>query len=576
MKGQTISHKKRDACQTILEVVLRNLGVPDVSAINMWFQRSKLGLYLIAHLMDAVDLIMHSRKDRAIWLMTDYDVDGVCATAVMVHALRIAGYTNVHYRTPKRITEGYGMKRSMVDEIKDENALIITCDNGITAIDAIAYAKEKGHTVIVTDHHLPMVDDAGTTILPPADVIIDPHVFADDDAFRDYCGAGIAYRIAYEILGEENRGYALALLPLAAVATVADAVPLVEENYVFVRNGLKYLSRRQTVAGLLALKDTFFLSEVYASHVGFQIGPCLNAPGRLLDHGSMLSVDLLLETDYGKARSKALAIKEINEDRKKLVSDAVSASAKLLKDRNAGSDPVVIYLPGACEGTVGIIAGKLAEKYGVPSLVFTDSFDKDVLKGSGRSIASVNLKDLLDKASTEFVTYGGHAGAAGMSVRRDNFEHMKKTVTEEARNIGYHAEQTDAIFYDLEVEADDVPKLLEELGRFRPFGEGNPPIMFKVNHFRMRPMPDGSPVRLMNANGVKFDSEPCSAVGFDLGITPPDRLCEVTMYGTLTYNFFKGEAYPQIELVDAEVGKPLVEATSMAERLRTMSKERRG
>ena len=553
---------KRGSEKTIKEVCLRNLGVKSTDEINAWFKKSYDGGYRLDGLNEALEFI-ESKEWDLIRVIGDYDIDGVTSTAQARLALSALGYT-VDDRIPRRFTEGFGLNPAIVEEVPElDNVLLITIDNGIAALDAITLAKKKGFSVIVIDHHLPVVVD-GKVTLPPADVIIDPNAIEGSADFNDYCGSALAYKVFTALIDRQTRcltdealkrykALKAVMQPLAMMGTIGDVTTLREENYVIARNGLSKLDKRCATPGTLALADKMWVQHPVASDIGFKIGPCINANGRLFDDGAGKSVNLLSCMDYSKALPMANEAVANNNTRKQQVEEGLLMAKNYIVANGFESDlPLVVYLKDVNEGIIGIIAGKLREEYGTVAIVFTNTEDENVYKGSGRSTDDIHLKNLLDEFSDCFVKYGGHAGAAGMSIKADCLEKFRRESNTYAKANGMVHEVIDTLNYDLEITEEMVPSSLDETLAFGPFGNGNEAPVFKVTGFRLNVV-EGKLKTYIGKNGVKLYSDHCTAIGFGLADALSASNAEtLTLYGMLSYSYFKGEATPQIEIIDFE------------------------
>ncbi len=340
--------------RTVEEVVCANTGM---TAKELLDDRND---YRIDGLSTAAAMLKKAvRKGQIIYIAGDYDVDGILATAILALALKALNAKMV-LRLPKRFTEGYGLKRGMVDRFQD-GQFLITVDNGISALDAVRRAREKGMEVIVTDHHLPVQDEqTGEARYPEANLIINPNAVPDSADFTGYCGAGIAFKLAAELLGT---GHPMIprLLSFAAIATVADSVPLTGENRRIVKEGLKTMVTRQgTTQGLYALLCALGLEAyVTAETVGFKLAPVINAPGRLKDNGSMEVLKLMLyDGPYSEAKCMAERLLEDNRERKELSDRWTEYVRQTVIERNlSGHVPIVVYEPDIPEGVIGIGGG---------------------------------------------------------------------------------------------------------------------------------------------------------------------------------------------------------------------------
>ncbi len=478
-------------------------------------------------------------RDARIGVASDYDCDGICSGMILKKGLERIGFT-VNIYTPDRVKEGYGLNKRIIDDaVGDGCDLLITCDNGIAAKDAISYAKQKGLSVIVTDHHEPQEE------LPEADVIIDPKadelMIADESGrwqvsvdkpypFKGLCGAGVAYKLIealYVSLGRSDDPDAAAdaslpvdsdtaavanvsipvstmknltigtdLLELAAIATVADVMELVDENRIIVKYGLRALRHTENkglrhILKLLRLEDV----QLKASDIGFRIGPTLNATGRIAEVSDAFS--LLSETDEVKAKELAEKLVGLNDRRKEMTEEGLQTALDILyrdnpdADRGVMEDVLVVYVPGVHESIVGLIAGKIKERFNYPAIVFTDGCSEDgesekYLKGSGRSIKNYHMFDRLMELKDLTTAFGGHEMAAGLTIPESNFDKLKTGLNKKS---GLCAEDFVAeLAIDLEVPLGYLSeKLIDELDKMGPFGVANPRPIFaqrdlKISH----------------------------------------------------------------------------------------------
>lgn len=526
---------------------LKIMGITSTDEINRWYIKARNDEYRIDYIQDVCDMIMQFR-DKHIYIMGDYDVDGISASAIMIRGLQWADCKNIHCRLPKRVSEGYGMCNAMIDEVEYPGSLIITVDNGIAALETVSYAKSMGHTVIVTDHHEPKVEN-GTVILPEADYVIDPKAIPGSADFDGYCGAGIAYKIVKRLLKGDRR---IALLtPIVALATICDQMKIIEENYYFVRDGLAKLNMTPqcTVPGITAIGNVMGVSHWDSNSFGFTVGPAVNAPERLKDGMSSLSLRALTSNDVKECQMIALELKRYNEERKMIEKKAVEETAAIIGDDVPY--PLIVYIKNLVEGIVGIVAGQVANKYDVPAAVFTDSSDPDILKGSFRTFGEYNVKEHMDICGDMFTKYGGHAEAAGASVRRDLFEDMRHKMEECSERPAQSADER--IPYDVEIDNEETPVAVLFNEKFQPFGNGNRNLIFKINNFKVIPY-FGAIKKHIGGNGIKLHSMYSDAVGFglwDLGerITGP---VTVTLYGELGLNRYNGKTTIQITVKHIE------------------------
>lgn len=581
-----MKYLKRGKQNNIMDVVLRNLNVADTEAINDWFRKSYAGRYRIDGLDEAIDILCGTTWDR-VQIVGDYDVDGCTSTAEMKLALSALGFP-VHTRVPHRFSEGFGLNTTIIDEIPDGKTLLITVDNGIAAHEAVALAKKRGMTVIITDHHLPSVT-GGRPDYPEADLIIDPNAIPNSADFNGYCGAGLAYKFLTKLIDrkiaettdekeiQKMKSIRIMLLPLCAMGTVADVMELKEENYVFVRNGLKMLEKRGATAGMMALHDKLWIKHPTADDIAYKSGPAINASGRLHDDGADRSVELLSCLDYREADLLVSEAIDNNNLRKQQVEAGMNRAEEIIAEREMSEDlPIVLYLPDINEGVVGILAGKISEEYGTVAMVFTDSDEEGILKGSGRAPESVNLKAMLDAIAPHFTRYGGHAGAAGMSVKKDGLNEMRNAALAYAKKHKLEHEEVKDLYYDLSIDAPQVPEQLTELVKYGPYGQGNEPVVFEIKNFSLLPGKDGQFKSKIGTSGVKLTGRTSEAVCFDGKLSEAllrSSALSYTLYGTLSYSYFRGEAKPQIGILGFTEEKLAAAETPLMKALREAQKK---
>ena len=428
-----------------------------------------------------VDIIMASiEAGERIRVVGDYDVDGVMSSYILYDGLRRAG-ADVSVDIPHRITDGYGINDRIINQAYNDGIhTIITCDNGIAAVNAINKAVELGMNVVITDHHEPQEN------LPEADAIIDPHQSGDSYPYSDICGATVAYKFIKLLFKEmEIESGREDYLEEVALATVCDVMPLLNENRIFVREGLRCMEKTQN-KGLSALMNVTGMSDktLSAYSLGFVLGPCINAAGRL--QSAMDAFQLLICEDEEAAYEKAASLKELNESRKEMteagVRQAIELMDKGLSDKKSdeeGLDQVlVIYVPGLHESLAGIVAGRIKESYYRPAIVFTDSEnDHTVLKGSGRSIEAYNMFEKINVHKDMLVKFGGHPLAAGLTIKKENLDQFRKVLNEEAGLT--ERDMLPRLMIDVPMPMYYVKmKLAEEIESLGPFGKGNESPLF--------------------------------------------------------------------------------------------------
>lgn len=432
----------------------------------------------------AADILLEKRDGgRRVRIIGDYDIDGVCSTYILYTGLRALGM-RVDYDIPDRIRDGYGLNIKLIERAAEEQVdTILTCDNGIAAVEEIERAKACGLTVIVTDHHEPGHYADGSEKLPPADAVVDPKQEGSRYPFHDICGAVVAWKLIgllFVRCGTELREWE-ALLPFAAIATVGDVMPLKKENRVIVREGLRAVSGCGN-PGLRALLELCGLDQrrLTAYHIGYVIGPCLNAGGRL--ESAKVGLRMLLEKDPSEAHRLAEHLKELNDERKQVTMDGLKEAEAQLDGGKEGV--LVVYLPDCHESVAGIIAGKLKERCYRPSIVLTNCSDPELVKGSGRSIEGYHMFQALEAVSDLLVKFGGHPMAAGLTLRREDIGALRQRLNQ---NAALTEEQlTEKLWIDLALPFSHTSEaLVEELARLEPFGQGNEKPVFAQKNVRI-------------------------------------------------------------------------------------------
>ncbi len=467
--------------------VIRNRGIEGKENIERYLYGDLDSLYspwLLKDMRPAVDILKRKLKEgQKIRIVGDYDIDGVCSTYILYQALKRLG-GNVDYAIPDRIKDGYGINESMIRAAAEDGInTILTCDNGISAFSQIQTAKEFGMTVIVTDHH-EVPADGEREILPPADAVIDPKQRSCSYPFPEICGAVVAYKLVQALYEESgvSREEWLELLEFAAIATVGDVMKLQDENRMIVKYGLKKLGHTKNL-GLkkLAEKTNLDLNSITAYHIGFVIGPCLNAGGRL--QTAKLALSMLLAKDEETAEELAQELKDLNDMRKDMT-EHWTAEAKVLADTQYRNDKVlVIFLPDCHESLAGIIAGRLREYCQKPAIVLTRS--EEAVKGSGRSIESYHMFQKLSEVKDLMLKFGGHPMAAGLSLLEENIDEFRRELNERS---GLTEEDFKAkLWIDVPMPIDYInERLVEELKILEPFGQGNEKPLFAQKQVRIR------------------------------------------------------------------------------------------
>lgn len=480
-------------------------------------------------------------------IVGDYDADGITSTAILVKLLRHFGVTPQTI-IPRRFTDGYGINETLIEGISD--SLIITVDNGIAAVEPILAAKEAGNKIIVLDHHLPQ------ETLPPADIIVDPHIHPEKNGYEDYCGAGLAYKLAeYLCAGQtaqEKKSLFFDLLVLSCLGTLADVMPLTGDNRYLVTQGLRIINHDgrypQLSSGLRAVLN--LAQRPYDEDtIKFQIAPILNAAGRLYNAGSTSVLKALLSQDEAQAAGFAAKMQQINERRKTLVTQCLE-QAQVAASYRADDPILIICCEGIPEGIIGILAGKLSEAYQKPAFVFSPIASlSGILKGSGRSYGDYDLFPLLQVVAPYVETAGGHTGAAGISVAQESYEEMAAAI--QAYAVEHPpAEPDDSLYYDLELREEELPLALNELKALAPYGPGVEKPVLMVRDYQLLPKGYHSH-RLMGRSNehIKLFGTQSDAVGFHLSQTYQELGSPecVDLLGTVGENRFQGRTTLQFQ-----------------------------
>ncbi len=478
---------KRFGISPVIARVIRNRGLETEEEIRKFLHGTLEDLYspwLLKDMPEAVALLQDKiREKKRIRIIGDYDADGICSTFILYEGLSDAGAV-VDTAIPHRIKDGYGLNEHLVeDAYADGIDTILTCDNGIAAAEQIALAKQKGMTVIVTDHHeVPYEEEEGGRryLLPPADAVVDPKQEGDSYPFKGICGGVVAYKVIcglYEKLGllPVKASLLQELLELAAFATICDVMELLDENRIIVRYGLSYMKNSKNL-GLQALMEVNGVDrqKLGSYTIGFVMGPCLNATGRL--DTATRALELLEARDRTEAVQLATLLKQLNDSRKEMTEEYVKRAVEEVEAGSLKQDRVlVIFLPDCHESLAGIIAGRVRERYYKPVFVLTRA--EDGVKGSGRSIETYHMYEEMTKVKELFLKYGGHKMAAGLSLRQENVEVFRRRINEVCTLTPEDMEER--IHIDVPMPVSFVSqRLVEELDALEPFGNGNPRPLF--------------------------------------------------------------------------------------------------
>ena len=467
----------------VLARIIRNRDVISDEDINSFLNGDISSLhdpYLFKDMKLAIKLIKGKvAEGKKIRIIGDYDVDGICATYILLKGLKTIG-AQVDTVIPHRIIDGYGLNDQLIEQAREDGIdTIITCDNGIAAAKQIDLAKEYNMTVIVTDHHeVPYIEESGEKkyILPKADALVDPKQDDCPYPFKGVCGAMIAYKLVSVLLENNHKNVLEELIPFAAMATVCDVMELLDENRIIVKEGLK-LMKNPVNTGLRALMIVTGLSEkkVSAYHFGFVLGPTINATGRL--DTAQRALELFDTDDFNKACMIATQLKELNDSRKKLTEDGTDKAINIIETNGYDKDNVlVVYLKDTHESIAGIIAGRIKEKYYKPTIVLTEA--EDGVKGSGRSIEGYNMYEELTKVNDLFTKYGGHKMAAGVSLANEEcIEELRKRLN--ANQCLTKEDLCRKLKIDVPMPLSYITKkLIQSFELLEPCGTANPKPLF--------------------------------------------------------------------------------------------------
>lgn len=479
----------------IIARLMRNRDVIGDEAIDFYLNGTVEDLYdgLLMKDMDrAVDILKEKIEEgKKIRVIGDYDIDGVNATYILQQGLAGLG-ADVDTDIPDRIKDGYGLNQMLIDRaLEDDVDTIITCDNGIAAMNEIAYGKENGMTIVVTDHHeVPYLEENGEKkyLLPPADAVVDPHRADCEYPFKGLCGAAVAYKLVevlYRVSGKSEQEVdhlQESLMENVAIATIGDVMDLVGENRVFVKKGLELLKTTKN-EGLHALMQCTGVdtANLNTYHIGFVIGPCINAGGRL--DTAKRALELLNASNRREAVTLAADLKELNDSRKEMTEEGVEEAVRQIESSSWKDDQVlVVYLPECHESIAGIIAGRIKERYYRPTFVLTKG--ETGVKGSGRSIEAYDMFAEMNRCRELFTKFGGHKLAAGLSLEEEKVEVFRKRINELADLTEEDLQMKVSI--DMRLPFPYInEELIHELKILEPFGKGNGKPLFAESKLRV-------------------------------------------------------------------------------------------
>jgi len=542
--------------------IIRNRDVMGQEAVEKYLNGGLKDLYS-PHLlkdMDRTVAILREKKEqlKPIRIVGDYDIDGVCSTYLLYQALSQVGAV-VDYEIPDRLKDGYGINESIIRAAAADGIdTILTCDNGIAAVEQIKLAKELGLTVLITDHH-DIMKENGMEILPPADAVVNPKQEECQYPFPDICGGMVAYKLVqalYEAFHVPMEKW-LEMVEFAAIATVGDVMKLQDENRIIVKEGLNRIGKTKSL-GLLKLieRNDLDKDQISAYQIGFVIGPCLNAGGRL--QTAKLALSLLLSREEEEADQMALELKALNDQRKDMTKQGTSEAVEQVEALYREDKVLVVYLPECHESLAGIIAGRLREYFQKPAFVLTDG--EESVKGSGRSIETYHMFDALVEVKELLLKFGGHPMAAGLSLPKENVDKFRKCLNEQARLT--YEDFIRKVWIDVPMPLEYINEpLIEELELLEPFGQGNEKPLFAQKGLNIRS------VRVLgkNRNAVKFSlatdqGTPMDAMMFADGDSFLEELGDSRVLDVIYYpavNEYNGNKNLQIVIRNYKIPKSL-------------------
>lgn len=566
--GEKFHINPRTAC------LIRNRDVVGDDQIERYLYGTISDLYdgmLMKDMDKAVEILKEKiQNQEKIRVIGDYDIDGVNSTYILLEGIRGLG-GDVDIDIPDRMKDGYGLNKNLVERALDEGVdTIVTCDNGIAATEEIRYGKDMGMTVIVTDHHeVPYEEDEDgkkTYLLPPADAVVDPKREDCEYPFKGLCGAGVAYKLIealYNACGQdvEDVDY---LMENVAIATVGDVMDLVDENRIFVRQGLEMIKCTKNL-GLRALIQCTQvpLERLSPYHIGYVLGPCMNASGRL--DTAKRSLELLCAQTKKEADVLAGDLKALNDSRKELTEQAVNQAVDQVETTEIKEDKIlVIYLPDCHESLAGIVAGRIRERYHKPAIVLTKA--EKGAKGSGRSIETYHMYEGLNRCKDLLTKFGGHRLAAGMSLEEEKIEEFRQRLNELSGLT--EEDMIEKVSIDMQMPLSVVgEEFIQEISLLEPFGKGNPKPLFAEkeieilsgrilgkNHNVMK-------LRVKSKEGIEIDAMYFGDIEKfreDMGAKYGERAVEEMLSGRRTGMKISAVYYPEI---NEYMGKKTVQIT---------------
>ena len=523
-KNNYLSNLKNKNITKLEALILANRDIVDPKVVDSFINPTLEKLhdpFLLKDMEKAIDLIIETMENgESIRIFGDYDQDGISSTMTLLDGL-LYFYDDISYDIPDRVIDGYGISDRMIDRAIEANvSLVITCDNGISAIDQVKRLKENGIKVIVTDHHQVSKKEEGEwveQILPQADCVINPKRLDNTYPFDDLCGAGVAFKLIqalYQRL-DGDMEYLYGLLEYVAMGTVCDVVSLTDENRIFVREGLKRINNTEKLAIKALVEENSWNREVSAYTLGFIIGPCMNATGRLST--AKLAIDMLMEDDIEKIRTYAKKLVSLNTERKELTNIGLEKTLEIIKDKKYYNDDIIIVdVENIEESICGIIAGRIKEKFNKPTIIMTESSQDGILKGSGRSIEAYNIYKEVFEIKDILESFGGHPMACGLSIRSDKVKEFRQKLNDKSKLK--KDDFVNIINIDAQIPIDKLSlEFAESLQRLEPFGKDNPKAKFAdknlfIKNINMIGKNNNTMKMILNKNGrdieaIKFNAQ---------------------------------------------------------------------
>ncbi len=541
----------------VAELLMRN-GLSEADPAGRFLQPALATLgdpFLLSNLTAAVERLLRAlRLGERVVVLGDYDVDGVCSTAILISLLRRLGL-NPRFVVPRRAAEGYGLTRGSIDRALEAGKpdLFIALDCGTNSIDEVAYLRSLGVDVIIVDHH------RSTELPAEGATLINPHVHPveNDGAWRYLCTVGLVFKLAHGLLKRlraENHPVALGIvlkdyLDLVALGTIADLVTLTGENRIFARHGLRVMSETKR-PGLLALMGVSGLKQeqgLLPSDISFRLGPRINASGRLAD--ASLSVELLLSDDWQFCDKAARQLDDLNRERQDIEREITERAERYVEENFRAASGLVLFDENWHPGVVGIVAGRVSRKYNRPTIVLGN--EGEFAKGSGRGINGFNLVEILAACSSCLENWGGHPMAVGVTLRKDRLAGFRTVFDEVVRRSRDQGAAEPGVELSGWLEGTQLTEqLMGELEQLHPFGMGNPEPVFGVRGVRLRNRPD-----VFKEQHFRFAAEDdkgrrISGVAWKLADRLPPVGQPLEMAIQLNWNYYNGRKMLQMELLD--------------------------